>query len=79
MRPLSTLRMDDRDIAQLEAAAARPQSIAESVAAFRALYVAFAADLRATDDLFAGDRERHLRELQARLRQLGPIDAVGQR
>jgi len=79
MRPLSTLRMDDRDIARLEADGARPQSIAESVAAFRSLYADFAADLRATDHLFAADRERHWRELQARLRQLGRIDALGRR
>jgi len=79
LRPLATLRIDERDVAQLEAAAARPQTVAESVAAFRALYAAFAAELRATDDLFAGDRERHWREFQARLQRLGAIDAVGQR
>ena len=70
MKPLSTLRTDERDTRTLEAAATRVLTVPESVAAFRALQAAFAAHLDATDQLFRPERERHLQQLQATLRRL---------
>jgi hypothetical protein len=70
MKPLSTLRTDERDTRAIEAAATRSLTVAASVAAYRSLHGACAAELDATEPLFRADRERYLRELQATLRRL---------
>jgi hypothetical protein len=71
MRPLSTLRDIPDETRTLDAAASRTQTVADSVAAYRSLYAAFAQQLDATEPLFRADREHHLRALQATLRCLG--------
>jgi hypothetical protein len=70
MKPLSTLRTSERDTRAIEIAATRSLTVAASVAAYRSLYAACAAQLDATEDLFRADRERYLCQLQATLRRL---------
>lgn len=70
MRPLSTLRTNEQDTRAMEAAASRSLTLEASVAAYRLLYAAGAAQLDATEHLFRADRERHLHHLQATLRRL---------